>query len=138
MTRQRVAITGLGVVAPNGVGLPAFLDALLTGRSGIRQVWIVGPASLPTRIAGEVRTALPAPLPDRKIGFALEAAREAFAQATASGSAPRGLGGLSLGVGLELFSMDDLAAERAGRRMPPAPGERLSFMQTPSDPFAPF
>jgi 3-oxoacyl-(acyl-carrier-protein) synthase len=33
---NRVVITGLGVVAPNGVGLPVFTDALKNGRSGIR------------------------------------------------------------------------------------------------------
>lgn len=34
--KQRVVITGLGVVAPNGVGLAAFEEALRAGRSGIR------------------------------------------------------------------------------------------------------
>jgi 3-oxoacyl-(acyl-carrier-protein) synthase len=33
---RRVVITGLGVVAPNGVGLAAFQEALERGRSGIR------------------------------------------------------------------------------------------------------
>ncbi len=33
---RRVVVTGLGVVAPNGVGVPAFLDALKNGRSGIK------------------------------------------------------------------------------------------------------
>lgn len=33
---RRVVITGLGVVAPNGVGLDAFLDAIQNGKSGIR------------------------------------------------------------------------------------------------------
>jgi 3-oxoacyl-(acyl-carrier-protein) synthase len=33
---KRVVITGMGVVAPNGTGLPAFTDALRQGRSGIR------------------------------------------------------------------------------------------------------
>lgn len=33
---RRVVITGLGVVSPNGVGLPAFTDALKSGRSGIK------------------------------------------------------------------------------------------------------
>lgn len=33
---RRVVITGLGIVAPNGVGIDAFLDALQNGRSGIR------------------------------------------------------------------------------------------------------
>jgi 3-oxoacyl-(acyl-carrier-protein) synthase len=33
--KNRVVITGLGVVAPNGVGLPAFTNAIKTGVSGI-------------------------------------------------------------------------------------------------------
>ncbi|OMP78084.1 beta-ketoacyl synthase [[Flexibacter] sp. ATCC 35208] len=33
---NRVVITGLGVAAPNGVGIPAFTEALRTGTSGIR------------------------------------------------------------------------------------------------------
>ncbi len=36
MTR-RVVITGLGVIAPNGNGVPAFNDALRAGRSGLRR-----------------------------------------------------------------------------------------------------
>jgi 3-oxoacyl-(acyl-carrier-protein) synthase len=35
---RRVVITGLGVVAPNGTGIPAFLDALKNGRSGIKHM----------------------------------------------------------------------------------------------------
>jgi len=35
---QRVVITGLGVVAPNGVGKEAFLNALKTGKSGIEYI----------------------------------------------------------------------------------------------------
>ncbi len=33
---RRVVITGLGVVAPNGVGVDAFLDAIQAGKSGIK------------------------------------------------------------------------------------------------------
>lgn len=33
--RKRVVITGLGVAAPNGVGLPAFTEAIRQGKSGI-------------------------------------------------------------------------------------------------------
>lgn len=36
MNPKRVAITGLGVVAPNGIGRTAFTEALRRGRSGIR------------------------------------------------------------------------------------------------------
>jgi len=34
--QKRVVITGLGVVAPNGVGIDAFLEAIQTGKSGIK------------------------------------------------------------------------------------------------------
>ena len=33
---RRVVVTGLGVVAPNGTGVPAFEEALRAGRSGVR------------------------------------------------------------------------------------------------------
>jgi 3-oxoacyl-(acyl-carrier-protein) synthase len=33
---NRVVITGLGVVSPNGVGVPAFLDSIRNGISGVR------------------------------------------------------------------------------------------------------
>ena len=38
MTRRRVVVTGMGVVAPNGVGLDEFDAALRAGRSGLRHV----------------------------------------------------------------------------------------------------
>jgi 3-oxoacyl-(acyl-carrier-protein) synthase len=33
--RNRVVITGIGILAPNGIGLEAFWESLLAGRSGI-------------------------------------------------------------------------------------------------------
>ncbi|PHR98201.1 MAG: beta-ketoacyl-ACP synthase [Leeuwenhoekiella sp.] len=36
MQNPRVVITGIGVCAPNGVGVPAFKEAIETGKSGIR------------------------------------------------------------------------------------------------------
>lgn len=36
MNNQRVVITGIGVVAPNGVGIDAFTEALRSGKSGIQ------------------------------------------------------------------------------------------------------
>ncbi|MFZ5892508.1 MAG: beta-ketoacyl-[acyl-carrier-protein] synthase family protein [Myxococcota bacterium] len=133
MNPRRVAITGMGVVAPNGNNPAEFLESLIAGRSGIGPITVFDPASLPTRIAGEVKAEYPSPLPDRKIAFALEAARQAMSQACEHGR-PRGRGGLSLGVGLELFSMDDLTKKQHGNA--PAlkdAASRLSFMQTPSD-----
>lgn len=36
MDNRRVVVTGMGVIAPNGVGVPAFLNALENGISGIK------------------------------------------------------------------------------------------------------
>ena len=33
---RRVVVTGMGVVAPNGVGIPAFLNAIQNGVSGLK------------------------------------------------------------------------------------------------------
>jgi 3-oxoacyl-[acyl-carrier-protein] synthase II len=138
--RSRVAVTGMGVVAPNGASVPEFVDNLIAGVSGVRRISLFDPATLPTRIAGEVRgvAVLAESFGDRKIAFALEAARQAFASATACGSAP-GLGrgeeaSVSMGVGLELFAMEDLVRSRQPGFSLPASGQaRLSFLQTPSD-----
>lgn len=125
---DRVVVTGMGVVAPNAIGVAAFRDALLAGRSGIGPITIFDPATLPTRIAAEVKWP-DETMRDRKITFALAAAEEAFANA----GRPVGEGGLSLGLGLELFSMDDLAAKRSGAPMPSSVRDRMLYLQTPSD-----
>jgi 3-oxoacyl-[acyl-carrier-protein] synthase II len=135
-SRYRVAVTGMGVVAPNGSSIHEFAENLLAGVSGVGTITLFDPTSLPTRIAGQSRLPEGSPLPDRKIAFALEAARQAWAAATSSGSAPFSAADafVSMGVGLELFTMDDLVASRApGFTLPASRAERLSFMQTPSD-----
>lgn len=52
--QRRVVITGLGVVAPNGIGKEDFWNACLSGRSGIRRITRFDASLLPTRIAGEI------------------------------------------------------------------------------------
>lgn len=131
--RHRVAVTGIGVVSPLGSQVEEFRDALLAGRSAVGTITLFDPASLPTRIAAEVPWNGQPILRDRKVTFAVAAARAAFADATRNGSRPEGEGGLSLGLGLELFSMHDLAAKRRGAPLPDDATERLHFLQTPSD-----
>ena len=127
--RRRVAVTGLGIVCPIGNSVADFRKNLLAGVSGVGPIRLFDPAELPTRIAAEVKWDGPIQR-DRKITFAIEAAR----QAMSSAGRPRGEGGLSLGIGLELFSMNDLAAMRSpGFSLPSALEQRLSFLQTPSD-----
>lgn len=52
--KRRVVITGLGVIAPNGIGKDAFWSALKSGRSGIRRITRFDPCPFPTQFAGEV------------------------------------------------------------------------------------
>ena len=53
--RNRVVITGMGVLAPNGIGLEAFWESLLAGRSGIGPITFFDASDLRSRIAGEVK-----------------------------------------------------------------------------------
>ncbi len=53
-TKHRVVITGVGVVAPNGVGKEAFWQALMQGLSGVRPIRRFDPSPYATRIAGEL------------------------------------------------------------------------------------
>ncbi len=52
--RNRVAITGLGVLADNGIGLETFWSTLVQGKSGIGPITLFDASDLPCRIAGEV------------------------------------------------------------------------------------
>ncbi|MEU6331087.1 beta-ketoacyl-[acyl-carrier-protein] synthase family protein [Streptomyces sp. NPDC047049] len=52
MTR-RVAVTGVGIVAPGGVGVPAFWDLLSAGRTATRGITLFDPEGFRSRIAAE-------------------------------------------------------------------------------------
>lgn len=88
--RRRVVITGLGVVAPNGIGKENFWDACISGRSGVRHITRFDASLLPTRIAGEVPNFAPEVLgltrgerlyTDRSTQFAIAAANLALQDA---------------------------------------------------------
>src|SRR5436190_13444552 len=51
---RRVAVTGLGVVAPNGVGREAFWSACVEGKSAVRPIRSFDASAHPVRIAAEV------------------------------------------------------------------------------------
>ena len=53
--RNRVVITGMGILAPNGTGLRAFWESLLAGRSGIGPITHFDASRYRSRIAGEVK-----------------------------------------------------------------------------------
>ena len=52
--QRRVVITGLGVVAANGIGKEQFWNACVAGRSGIRRITRFDASPLPSQIAGEI------------------------------------------------------------------------------------
>ncbi|MBI4864231.1 MAG: beta-ketoacyl-[acyl-carrier-protein] synthase II, partial [Candidatus Riflebacteria bacterium] len=119
---RRVVVTGAGVVSPVGIGRSAFHDSLVAGRSGIDSISLFDASRFVTSIAAEVKGYDPgafvdlpgevAPaLADRKVGFVLGAARMALDEAFGRSWSipyPAGARGLSLGVGVEIFKMDDI------------------------------
>src|SRR5579871_4241217 len=52
--RRRVAITGMGVLSPNGLGKQAFCRAVLAGKSGVGRISRFDTSELAVQIAGEV------------------------------------------------------------------------------------
>lgn len=54
MEKRRVVITGMGVIAPNGIGVENFWDSLVHGRSGVRRITRFDASSYPCQIAAEV------------------------------------------------------------------------------------
>lgn len=52
---RRVVITGIGAIAPNGIGKDAFWDALKNGRSGIKRISYFDSSIFPFHVAGEIR-----------------------------------------------------------------------------------
>ncbi len=55
MSRRRVVVTGMGIVSPVGIGLPAAWDAIRNARSGVAPITRFDCSTFPTRIAAEVK-----------------------------------------------------------------------------------
>ena len=54
MSQRRVVVTGVGVIAPNGIGIDSFWDSLIHGRSGVRRITHFDTSSYSSKVAGEV------------------------------------------------------------------------------------
>jgi 3-oxoacyl-[acyl-carrier-protein] synthase II len=57
---RRVVITGIGVVAPNGIGKQAFWDSLVAGRSGVDWITEFNTDPYPCKVAAKVKDFDPA------------------------------------------------------------------------------
>jgi 3-oxoacyl-[acyl-carrier-protein] synthase II len=60
MSKRRVVVTGLGIVAPVGNTVSAAWDNIVNGRGGISPITKFDASALPTRFAGEVKGFNPA------------------------------------------------------------------------------
>ncbi|MEU5266080.1 beta-ketoacyl-[acyl-carrier-protein] synthase family protein [Amycolatopsis sp. NPDC021455] len=84
---RRVVITGIGVVAPGGIGVKSFWDLLSSGRTATRALSLFDPAGFRSRIAAECDFDAAAEglgpqeirRMDRSAQFAVTGAREAMA-----------------------------------------------------------
>ncbi|MHB1556352.1 MAG: beta-ketoacyl synthase N-terminal-like domain-containing protein, partial [Isosphaeraceae bacterium] len=52
---HRVVVTGIGIVAPNGIGRRQFCDAIFEGHSGVDYIRSFDTTGLEIKIAGEVK-----------------------------------------------------------------------------------
>ncbi|HBT20025.1 MAG TPA: beta-ketoacyl-[acyl-carrier-protein] synthase II [Peptococcaceae bacterium] len=66
MKKNRVVITGIGVISPVGTGKEKFWEALIEGRSGISEITHFDVKDYPTKIAGEVKDFNPFDYIDKK------------------------------------------------------------------------
>lgn len=64
---RRVAVTGVGVVSPVGLGKALFFEALIAGRSGVRSIQRFDTTDYPVKIAAEVRDFDPLAFIDKKM-----------------------------------------------------------------------
>lgn len=102
---DRVVVTGLGALAPNGSGVERYWAATLAGQSGIGPIRRFDPERYPVRLAGEITDLDPAaelpgrlvPQTDRVTQLALVATEQALRDA-ALGDGDGGYGDLEVGV----------------------------------------
>ena len=55
MSEKRVVITGVGVIASNGIGKKAFWEAIKTGKSGVSMITSFDASKFTTHFAGEIK-----------------------------------------------------------------------------------
>ncbi len=109
--KRAAVITGVGVVSAFGAGLSAYQDGLRHGELPVGPIMAFDAAELETRVAAGVPGGPSAMTDDRKIGLAVDAAREACAMAgVAAGTEVW----THLGLGLEVAFMPAFDAIREG------------------------
>ncbi|MDQ2583741.1 beta-ketoacyl-[acyl-carrier-protein] synthase family protein [Saccharothrix yanglingensis] len=137
MTR-RVAVTGIGVVAPGGTGTKAFWELLTAGRTATRRISLFDATGFRSRVAAECDfdpaeaglTAAEVARMDRYVQFAAVAAAEAWAQAELEVADPWRVG-VSMGSavgGTTLLERDYVATSDRGARWLVDPSAASPFL----------
>ena len=119
--KNRVVITGVGLVTPVGVGVKASWEAICAGKSGIGPITRFDAGDFKTRIAGEVKGFDPLEFMEKKdarrtqpyIAYAVAAAKMALADADLSIDGSNGDHiGVSTGCGLGGLSLLEAEAHK--------------------------
>ncbi|HBI04071.1 MAG TPA: beta-ketoacyl-[acyl-carrier-protein] synthase II, partial [Paenibacillaceae bacterium] len=64
--KNRVVVTGLGVISPVGNNVDTFWESLITGKSGVGLITAFDTTDYPVKIAAEVKDFNPADYMDKK------------------------------------------------------------------------
>jgi 3-oxoacyl-[acyl-carrier-protein] synthase II len=127
---RRVAVTGLGAVTPLGHDARTTWDAAVTGTSGVDWIRSFDPTGFPVRIASEVKDFDPVAVVgpkdarrlERNVVLAVEAARQAWADAGVDGIDPARAGilvGSAIGGVTGVLEQNSVLAERGHERVSP-------------------
>ncbi|MCB9357234.1 MAG: beta-ketoacyl-ACP synthase II [Calditrichaeota bacterium] len=134
MQKQRVVVTGMGVISPIGNDVSTFWDALISGRSGAGPITLFDPADFVTKFACEVKDFSIGDLLDPKEArrfqrftqFGIAAAHQALTDAGLAGESspvPKERIGVIIGSGIggiELFEEQAKTyLERGPKRISP-------------------
>jgi 3-oxoacyl-[acyl-carrier-protein] synthase II len=126
----RIAVTGIGIVSPVGIGTDVAWQAIREGRSGIGAPTLFDPGDLPIAVVGEVpdfdptavASAKEARRLDRNVLLAMAAAKEAVDEADLSGFDRERIGvlvGSAIGGFLTILEQHDVMRERGWSRVAP-------------------
>ena len=115
--KNRVVITGLGVLAANGIGKDAFWNSLLAGESGIGPITLFDASDFKSRIAGEIPDFKPKDYMDgrvksrrlsRNVQFGINAALQAVEDAGLSYDDLQRSAPLPIVLGISLGGFDHI------------------------------
>ena len=126
----RVVVTGLGAVTPLGHDARSTWDGAVAGRSGIDWIRAFDASDFPVRIASEVKDFDPVAVVgakdarrlERNVVLAVEAARQAWADAGVDGVDPARAGvlvGSAIGGVMGVLAQNEVLAERGYTRVSP-------------------